>query len=502
MRTFEATLIVVNLLSLLLGFKKQSNGVWLGTAGLSLLVFLIHGIVEGFRYQMIFSYIFVILLVVVTLVKTNYNLEAKTPKALKGIGVSLSVILLLLTAFLAYALPVFTLPKPTGSYAVGIQYLHLIDKTRSDPFLDGSTKKRELMVKVYYPAREDNSKPFSRYFHGSPELIELFAAFYNMPDFMFDHLRLVKTNSKEDLQLSDLGGRYPVVLFSHGAGTSMEVQTSQSEDLASHGYVVVTIDHTYASAGTVFPDRVVSHKEATTDFKAVEPAGIITQIMADDAKFVIDELSEMNDGRIDSMFTGRLDLENIGAIGHSVGGAVAYNLAIDDRRVKAAIDLDGVVFITPKGDPEEVAPFLMLANDRDHVQAIRDRKSLMRKFEELTAEEQKIFVSMYGSEQAYREAYNRAQQNLSGLTEVLEASGNLFTIAGSDHMKFTDIGLFIGDPRLRALINIRGETDPARCLEITQAVTVAFFDEHLKGESSILESLVQKYPELKQVDLK
>jgi len=500
MRTFEAALILVNLLSLLPGLKKQSRGVWLGNACLSLLVFLLHGIFEGVRYQMIFSYIFVVLLVVVTLVKTSYNFEAK---ALKGIEISLSFLFLMFTAFLAYALPVFTLPKPTGSYAVGIQYLHLIDETRSDPFLAGSTKKRELMVKVYYPAKEDNSKPFSRYFHGSAELIELFATFYNMPDFMFDHLRLVKTNSKEDLQLSDQGGRYPAVLFSHGAGTSMEVQTSQSEDLASHGYIVVTIDHTYVSAGTVFPDRVVSHKEATTDFKAVEPAEIITQIMADDSKFVIDKLGEMNDGRIDSIFQGRLDLENIGAIGHSVGGAVTYNLAIDDSRVKAAIDLDGVVFVTPNGDPEDVAPFLMLASDGYHLQAIRDRQSLMRKLEELPAEERSMLLSIYGSEQAYRDAYNGAQQNLIGLTEVLEVSGNLFTIEGSDHMKFTDIGLFIGDRRLRELINIRGKTDPARCLEITEAVTVAFFDEHLKGESGdTLESLVHKYPELKQVDLK
>jgi len=503
MRIFEIVLILVNLLSLLLSFTKQSKAVWLGAAGANLTVFLIHAIFEGFRYQMAFSYVFVILFVVYVLVKTNDRFfEAKTPTALKVIAISLSFVFLVFTAFLAYTLPVFTLPKPTGSHAVGIQYLHLIDESRTDPFLDKSPKKRELMVKVYYPAKGDASKPFSPYFHNSPELIRSFAAFYNMPDFMFDHLSLVKTHSKDDLQLADQQQSYPVVLFSHGAGTTMEVQTSQSEDLASHGYIVLAIDHTYASAATLFPDRIVSHHDATTDFHTAEPAEIITQIMADDAKFVIGKLGDMNEGKVAPMFKGRLNLDQIGAMGHSVGGAVAYNLAINDGRVKAAIDLDGVVFITPKGDPKNVAPFLMLANDKDHIQMIQARKSLMRKFEDLSAEEQKMSLSIYGSEEAYREAYNKAQQNIVGLTEVLKTSGNLFTIEGSDHMKFTDIGLFIGVSQLREGIGIGGKTDPARCLEITQAVTVAFFDRHLKGETGdALEALLEKYPELKKVDL-
>jgi predicted dienelactone hydrolase len=502
MRTFEAVLILVNLLWLILSVKNQSKTAWCGIAGVNLSAFLIHGTFEGLRYQMVFSYLFVILLAFFTLIKALRKSEVKTPKALHIIAVSLSFVLLGFTSFLAYALPVFTLPKPTGSHVVGIQYFHLIDESRTDPFLTGSIKKRELMVKVYYPAREDETKPFSRYFGNSPELIKSFAAFYNMPDFAFDHLNLVKTNSKKDLPLSDQQPAYPVVLFSHGAGTSMEVQTTQIEDLASHGYIVVAIDHTYVSAATVFPDRLVSHKEATTDFKMPEPAEIITQIMAEDASFVIDTLIEMNDGTMDSIFAGRLELENIGAIGHSVGGAVAYNLVINDPRVKAAINLDGRVYILPK-DSKDIAPFLMFASDTYHFQALQEQKSLMQTLEEMADVDQNIMLSIYGSKAAYHEAYQRDTQNVIGLTEILKGSKTLFTIEGSDHMKFTDIGLFIGLPQLRELIGIRGEADPVRCLEITKAVTLAFFDQHLKGETRASpESLFQKYPELKRTDLR
>lgn len=504
MRTFEVVLILINLLSIFLSFKKHSKVVSIGAAGVNLFIFLIHGIFEGFRYQMIFSYIFVIIFVVFTLVKIKYKFfQAKTPKGLKVIIRSLSVIFLIVTLLLSYALPVFKLPKPTGSYDVGINYFHLVDENRNDPFLDKSTKKREMMVKVYYPAKKDDSKPFDRYFHNSSELLKAFAAGYHMPDFIFSHLKLVKTNSKESLQVSDKEESYPVVLFSHGAGTTMEVQTSQCEDLASQGYIVAAIDHTYVSWATLFQDRVVTAQEATTDFNTADPAEIITQIMADDSKFIIDSLTKINEGKINSNLNGKLNLDKIGAIGHSVGGAVAYNLAINDSRVKAAINLDGIVFITPKENTKDMAPFLMLANDKYHVQGIQNREPLTKKFEDMTEEDQKIMISMYGSEEVYKESYKKASQNITGLAEILKSSGNLFTIEGSDHMKFTDMGLLIGIRQLRELMGIGGNTTPARCLEITKSVTTAFFNKHLKSEEKdALESQVNKYTELKKVNLK
>lgn len=501
MRPFEILLLAVNVLALLVSVPKQPKAVWLGVAGINLLAFLLHGVIEGFRYQMAFSYVFVILLVFFILVNASGRFsKTRIPKALTITAKSLSLLLLALTSFLAYALPVFTLPKPTGGLAVGIRYFALVDEHRADPFRDKSPQKRRLMVKVYYPAKPDASKPFSPYFHGSATLIRALADFYQMPPFLLDHLRLVKTYAKDDLALSDAQPSYPVVLFSNGAGTTMEVETSQSEDLASHGYIVVDIDHPYVSAATVFPDRIVTAHEATTDFKTPEPAGPITQIMADDDKFILDQLSEMNQGRLDPAFRGKLNLAEIGVIGHSVGGAVAYNMAINDRRVKAAINLDGTVYITPKNS-QDIAPFLMLANDRSHVQAIENRENLMKRLDS-TPESQEELRDVYGSKKAYQAQYDKAQRNIAGLADVLKASGNLYTVEGSDHMKFTDIGLFIGSRWLRGLMQIGGKTDPARCLEITQAVTVAFFDQHLKGQTADgLASLVKIYPELKKVHL-
>lgn len=502
MRTLEIILIFVNLLFLLWGSRQQSKRNLFVAAGANIIVLLIHGIVEGLRYQMAFSYLFVLLWLLYALAKTYVPFpKTRVFKILKITTAGLCCILLIFTSFLAYALPVFTLPALTGDYAVGIKYFDLVDETRIDPFLSGSTQKRELMIKVYYPAQPDHSKPFSAYFGGSSQLIHAFAEFYNLPSFAFDHLLLVKTHARDDLKLSDKEPNYPVILFSHGAGATMEVETSQSQDLASHGYIVVAVDHPYVSSVTVFPNHMVTAREATTNFDTPEPADPITQIMADDIKFVIQKLADLNNGSITPNFKGKLNLDEIGIIGHSVGGAVAYNLAINENKVKAAINLDGAVYVIPK-NTTNIAPFLMLANDQFHVEAIQKREGLIQKFDSTPAGQQEM-LTIYGSQKVYDDASAKAQQNISTLANVLKISDNLYTIQGSAHMKFTDIGLFFGSQELRKLINIGGETDPAECLEITEAVTVAFFDQHLKGKSDeSLKSLMIKYSELRKVDLK
>ncbi len=502
MRPLEIALLTVNALTLLLCGVKRSLQIEFVLIGLNLLIFICHALLEGLRYQLAFSYLALVLLLIYLLTKAlGTPGKFQFPKAIRVTSKIVMLVLVGLSSLLAYALPVFSLPAPTGSAAVGVAYLALTDENRLDPFLDTAPQPRRVMVKLYYPAIPDPSKPFLPYFHDSTRLLRAFAGFYQMPRFLFDHLRLVQTHAKAELPPTTQEQNYPVILFSHGAGTTMEVATSQSEDLASHGYIVVAIDHPYVSAATDFPDRIVKAREATTNFDTPEPAKPITQIMADDDAFVIATLSQINAGQWIPLLQGKLNLDQIGVIGHSVGGAVAYNMAINDRRVKAAIDLDGVVYVAPD-EVTTVAPFLMLANDGYHLQAIVNRESLMEKFD-ATPEGQQALVDIYGSREAYADTYTEAQHNLARLADLLQQSGTLYTITGCDHMKFTDIGLFIGSAWLREVLQIGGNTAPTRCLTITETLTVAFFDQQIKGHpSDRLQVLPTRYPELQHVALK
>ncbi|MCL2468593.1 MAG: hypothetical protein FWF02_14965 [Micrococcales bacterium] len=69
-------------------------------------------------------------------------------------------------------------------------------------------------------------------------------------------------------------------------------------------------------------------------------------------------------------------------------------------------------------------------------------------------------------------------------------------------MNFSDTPKFVGLKPLREWMELGGPTDPDRVLEITQAVTLVFFDQHLKGEKSTsLDSLVTEYSELQHIML-
>src|SRR4051794_8617433 len=114
MRVFEVVLIVANLAALLVGYRKQTKRVWSGVAAANVIVLLIHGVVEGFRYQLAFSYAFVVLLAVYGLLLWNaWFAGAPVPRAARIVAVSVAVIAIGVSAFLAYALPVFSLPQLT-----------------------------------------------------------------------------------------------------------------------------------------------------------------------------------------------------------------------------------------------------------------------------------------------------------------------------------------------------------------------------------------------------
>jgi hypothetical protein len=83
-------------------------------------------------------------------------------------------------------------------------------------------------------------------------------------------------------------------------------------------------------------------------------------LWVEDTRFVLDHLAW--GGAAASPFAGALDLERLGVMGMSVGGAAAAELCRIDRRCVAGIDVDGLAYGERHALPLEV-PFLMLYSD-------------------------------------------------------------------------------------------------------------------------------------------
>ena len=132
-------------------------------------------------------------------------------------------------------------------------------------------------------------------------------------------------------------------------------------DLASHGYIVVTISHTYEAAEVEFPDRRVELA------RAEDPNNIHTNLALSlrraDVQFVIDKLTALEGGAnpdaehrpLPAGLRGALDLAKIGIYGHSLGGATAADAMANDARIITGINLDGS-FHTETIDPGAMPP--------------------------------------------------------------------------------------------------------------------------------------------------
>ncbi|WP_018682638.1 alpha/beta hydrolase family protein [Actinokineospora enzanensis] len=125
-------------------------------------------------------------------------------------------------------------------------------------------------------------------------------------------------------------GRFPLVLFSPGYGGSRATGAALAEDLASHGYLVVAVDHTYEAAAVKFPDGRVIYHDRPAEETPEEIAAAIG-VRARDLSFTLTQIQSR----------WPVDPRRIAAAGHSAGGATAFEAARVDRRIRAAVDLDG-----------------------------------------------------------------------------------------------------------------------------------------------------------------
>ncbi|GAB2608290.1 alpha/beta hydrolase family protein [Kribbella endophytica] len=251
----------------------------------------------------------------------------------------------------ASALSTFTLrlPKPTGPHHIGTTTLHLIDTSRGDPWNAATT--RELMTTLYYPAATTRGYPLAP--HLTPVAAAIFAgldAGVLHPELPSTGVDWARTRTHSYAEAPALPVRRPVLLYSPGGADPRTIGTSLAEDLASHGYVVVTIDHPGETSEVDFPGRPPRVIEITPD---VQTDPVLNRTMMTtrfaDTHFVLDELHRLAAGHNPDA-SGRplprnlhrtLDLRRVGTYGHSAGGATAAQSMHEDPRIRCAANLEG-----------------------------------------------------------------------------------------------------------------------------------------------------------------
>jgi dienelactone hydrolase len=374
---------------------------------------------------------------------------------LRGVGRVLVGVVAAIVIFVAFSavmrVQAVTLPDPTGPMAVGRTEISLNDTERVDPFFaDGRT--RELAVWIWYPAVQAAS--------GAPALYvpEAWAPLVNVdvPAVLSQDLTAVRTNSAQNAALV---GRPPVVVLMPGLGEPVASYSALAEDLASHGYAVIGINPT-GSADVVFPDGHVvgataagSVNEAAID-QWYNSAARVANVWADDAAFVVRTLSATPPD------VGAFDFEHVAYIGHSMGGAAAFEACARNAGCGAAVDMDGTLWTDVRNAALE-APTLLLQDDQ--------------------AGECNAFC----------------QRAAPDFDRVMAAdNAERFAIAGSSHMNYSELGLMWGPANAFVL----GTIDADRMGVITRDLVRSFLDGHVRGlpASAFAEASV-RYAEVEPV---
>jgi predicted dienelactone hydrolase len=444
MRPLEIILIIV-VLAAALAQMKNTNPRWPNVLTFTgILIAIWYAVHDGVPWQMFPVFTGLLLLLICQsrrIRSTGKTLFASSVMALSV----LSFVLLLLV-------PMFTLPKPTGPYQVGTRIIYLKDTSRIEDQGTQPGLPRELMVQIWYPATPSNNH-LAAYQRRSETTLGT------------SYRSVLSTNSHVDAPIATQGSPFFVLLFNHGWGGRRTQDTFLTEDLASHGYVVAAIDHTYNAGRVAMPDHRVI--DDAFGFDPINPevrtAAQIRNVWNKELnKWVADEsfvLSALQNDNLDkaSPWYGRLNTTSAGAVGHSFGGAASVQICSTDPRVRAGLNMDGWTF----GDishrqPNDLLMFIYEAANTPQPQYLNSKDSATRIGAELDINDRKQVDSSLKQDGGYK----------------------LF-VDGTSHTDFTDHPLVFPWREWRH----RDHISPARIQTIVRAYVLAFFDKTLRGKT-------------------
>ena len=171
-----------------------------------------------------------------------------------------------------------------------------------------------------------------------------------------------------------------------------------------------------------------------------------------DTQFVLDHLSGLPKSTAAGQLASRVDMRRLGAFGHSMGGVTAAAFCLEDRRCRAALNLDGIPQYGSMIDRSMARPFLMVYSERP------------------------------GRRGASDPIYARAAHPYYRVD-----------VKDTRHLDFSDMVFWGGPLRERPVM---GAIAPARAVDATRAIVRQYFDQELLGRRSAMLAGTSPFPEV------
>ena len=359
------------------------------------------------------------------------------------------------------SVPFNDVPKPTGNKNTATYSIELTDSNRLEWFTDSPNDLRKIMIQVWYPTDEYEGEKELYIDYGDIRIKALADQFDYNPS-LFRKLINIKTNSiKRAVPSKD--SSFPLIIFSHGLGGNRTQNTIMVEELASHGYVVIAIEHPYDANVSIFNSGEIadyrsginyqnrkSQKLTPEEFWAIRLPQLKTR--AGDVNFVLNQIEL---GNFPNQLMKIINLDNIGIFGHSFGGATSIYSSYVDDRIDACINLDGWMVVVPDD----------IINN-----------GIGKNF-------------MYIGQEQWDEKLN--YQKLEAFIKSNPKSSKIL-IPGTTHYDFSDTPHM---SKAAKLLKKSGQLNSSNLKNILNDLVVSFFDKNLKNEKVTIDyyQLANKY---------
>ncbi len=433
--------VVMEIALLVITFtKQQEKSQWYqnrtlirgGEVILFLLALLLPQITWDFRFKMCFWVLIIRLFTAgIIYICKHKKATGRKSKVAVILNVIFSIILLTVSMIPAFLFTGYAGLETTGTYDVKMTKAILVDENRVETFEnDGSN--REVPIYFYYSDTENTG-----------------------------------TES------------FPLIIFSHGAFGYYQSNTSTYMELASHGYVVISMDHPYHSFFTedtegnlitvdpeFMQEVMLVNQEDISEEEVFNLSCKWMEIRTGDMNFVLDSVKEAvdDDTQVDEWFVeseevknaitdllSMINTEKIGLTGHSMGGATSVTIGRTRDDISAVIDLDGTML----GE--------QIGYENGEYQYYEDAYP--------------VPLMVVDNEEHYKQGDDSGLLYVNGFILENAVESTHTYIAGSGHMNFTDLPLF--SPVLSSLLGT-GTVDATECVLEMNEMVLQFFDAYLK----------------------
>ena len=465
---FTPIVLAVYLLWPLTG-KKRPPSVGILPA-FALVIIATHANIEGMRWQMVPLYAFSVIALLLS-IPAFLQIAQNETLPTRPLRVILNLSLLALSTALPILLPVPLIPPPSGPYQIGTRIYELTDTSRKELY-SGVDEARRSQIQVWYPAEADATAERSPWMANADVFAPAIAQdILELPSFFLDHLALVKVPAYKEATVATAEGGFPVILFSHGWNGFNAQNTGQALQLASNGFVVVGVQHTYGAVVTVLEDGTIAKNNPaalpdglpTDEYE--QAAHLLSDQWAGDLGFALDFLEERNNDT-SSPFYGSFDFSRVGVYGHSTGGGAAIQFCGTDSRCKSLLGMD---------------PFMRPVSYEVLASGLSQPSFFMfsqRWADDVDSRNNELFDPFYG--------------------KVTDTFGAVY-IEGTAHYDFTDLPLL---SPLAPQLGLKGPINGKRVTVIVNDYLLSFFETTLNGRSSSLFTDISPYPEINNKEIK